>query len=591
VTVADIRRAVSAGLTSIEHIKRYTTLGTASDQGKTSGSLGSIVAASLLDAEPGAVGVPTFRAPYVPVSFALMAGRDRGALHDPVRTTPMHPWHVAHGAVFENVALWRRARVYPRPGETLDEAVMRECRAARTGVAVADVSTLGKIDVQGPDAGEFLNRVYANAFAKLPVGACRYGVMCTPDGMVFDDGVTSRLAENRFHMTTTTGNAAAVFDHLEEWLQTEWLDLRVRCTSVTEQWAVAAVVGARSRDVLRILAPALDVSSDAFPFMTWRDATLAGISARVFRISFSGELAYEINVPAWHGLALWEAVMAAGEPFGITPYGTEGIYVLRAEKGYPLIGQETDGSVSPVDLGLEWMVSKTKDFIGRRSLRRLTRRGRTGSSSSRSFPHIRTSGCLKAPSSSTTRRRRSRSLWSAMSRRAIGARPSADLRPRARQARPGADRRERLRAARRPHDRGDDPRRGAVRPQNRRRDGDGAPSEPDTKGDLPAGYVAAPARRGAFETAAATLPDGVRDVGFLAQVDLRADPADSALIQRLAGALGHRLATDPNRSSGDPDGRHALWLGPDEWRGIGQPGRVGDIEATLRTALADGPGA
>jgi len=314
--------------------------------------------------------MPTFRPPYTPVSFALLAGRDRGDLHDPIRTTSIQSWHVANEAVFEDVGQWKRPRYFPRDGETMDDAVLRECAAARTSVAVMDASTLGKIDIQGPDAGEFLNRVYTNAFAKLPVGSCRYGLMCRVDGMVFDDGVTSRLSDDRFLMTTTTGNAAPVLDHLEEWLQTEWPDLRVRATSVTEQWSTVAVIGPRSRDVVRALAPDLALDAADFPFMTWRDAIVAGTPARVFRISFSGELAYEINVPTWHGLAMWEAVMAAGTPFGITPYGTETMHVLRAEKGYPIVGQETDGTVTPQDLGMDWIVSKTKPFIGSRSHRR-----------------------------------------------------------------------------------------------------------------------------------------------------------------------------------------------------------------------------
>lgn len=369
-TYADIARATGAGLTSIEHIKRYSTIGTGSDQGKTSGVLTSVIVATMLGQDPGALGLPTHRPPVVPILFAQVAGRDRGELSDPVRTTSIQPWHVAHGAVFEDVGQWKRPRFFPRAGETMDEAVLRECAAARTGVAVMDASTLGKIDVQGPDAGVLLDRVYANGFAKLKVGACRYGLMCRVDGMVFDDGVTSRLGDERFHMTTTTGNAAAVLDHLEEWLQTEWPALRVRATSVTEQWATVAVVGPRSGEVLSALAPGLDVSVAAFPFMTWRDAVVGGIDARVFRISFSGELAYEINVPTWHGLAIWEAVMAAGAPLGITPYGTEAMHVLRAEKGYPIIGQETDGTVTPQDLGMDWVVSKIKPFIGSRSHRR-----------------------------------------------------------------------------------------------------------------------------------------------------------------------------------------------------------------------------
>ncbi len=369
-TVADLRRATGAGLTSIEHIKRYTSIGTASDQGKTSGVVASAIAAALLGQEPGALGLPTYRPPYVPVLFAQVAGRDRGVLSDPVRTTSIHPWHLENGAVFEDVGQWKRPRYFPRAGESMDDAVLRECAAARTGVALMDASTLGKIDVQGPDAGALLDRIYTNGFAKLKVGSCRYGLMCRVDGMVFDDGVTSRLADDRFHMTTTTGNAAAVLDHLEEWLQTEWPELRARATSVTEQWATVAVVGPRSRQVLAALAPDLDVSIEGFPFMTWRDAAVDGIRARVFRISFSGELAYEINVPAWHGLAVWETVIAAGAPFGITPYGTEAMHVLRAEKGYPIIGQETDGTVTPHDLGMDWVVSKTKPFVGSRSHRR-----------------------------------------------------------------------------------------------------------------------------------------------------------------------------------------------------------------------------
>ena len=369
-TVADLRRATGAGLRSIEHIKRYTTVGTASDQGKTSWVNASAIASAILGVPDGATGMPTFRPPYTPVSFALLAGRDRGDLHDPIRTTSIQPWHVTNGAVFEDVGQWKRPRYFPRDGEPMEAAVLRECQAAREAVAVMDASTLGKIDIQGPDAGEFLNRVYTNAFARLPVGSCRYGLMCRPDGMVFDDGVTSRLAEDRFLMTTTTGNAAPVLDHLEEWLQTEWPRLRVHATSVTEQWTTVAVVGPRSRDVLAALAPDFALGAADFPFMTWREGLVAGTPARVFRISFSGELAYEINVPTWHGLAMWEAVMAAGAPYGITPYGTETMHVLRAEKGYPIVGQETDGTVTPQDLGMDWIVSKTKPFIGSRSHRR-----------------------------------------------------------------------------------------------------------------------------------------------------------------------------------------------------------------------------
>ncbi|MEU8036544.1 2Fe-2S iron-sulfur cluster-binding protein [Streptosporangium sp. NPDC049078] len=368
VTVADIMRATGAGLRSVEHVKRYTTAGTAHDQGKTSGVLTSGVVAHLLGVDVSELGTTTFRAPYVPVSFATLAGRDRGALHDPVRVTALHEWHVAHGAPFENVGQWKRPWYYPREGEDMEAAVLRECRAVREAAGAMDASTLGKIDIQGPDAAQLLDRLYTNLMSTLKVGSIRYGVMCRPDGMVFDDGTVIRLAENRFLVTTTTGNAAAVLDWMEEWLQTEWPSLRVYCTSVTEQWATVALAGPRSREVLAALAPDLAVDNASFPFMTWRDGRVAGLDARVCRISFSGELAYEINVSAWDGLALWEALQATG---AVTPYGTETMHVLRAEKGYPIVGQDTDGTVTPADLGMEWVVSKKKaDFLGKRSFSR-----------------------------------------------------------------------------------------------------------------------------------------------------------------------------------------------------------------------------
>jgi sarcosine oxidase subunit alpha len=371
VTVADLTRATTAGLNSVEHTKRYTTAGTANDQGKTSGILASGVVAELLGVDVSALGTTTFRPPYTPVSFAALAGRDRGALHDPIRTTALHDWHVMQGALFENVGQWKRPWYYPQDGEDMETAVLRECAAARESVAFMDGSTLGKIDVQGPDAPVFLDRLYTNMMSNLKVGMIRYGVMCRPDGMVFDDGTAIRLAPDRYLVTTTTGNAAAVLDWMEEWHQTEWPELRVHCASVTEQWATVALVGPRSREVLGSLAPQLAVGNDDFPFMAWRDTTVAGIEARVCRISFSGELAYEINVSPWEALALWEALHEAGAPFGITPYGTETMHVLRAEKGYPIIGQDTDGTVTPQDLGMSWAVSKKKpDFIGKRSYAR-----------------------------------------------------------------------------------------------------------------------------------------------------------------------------------------------------------------------------
>ncbi|GHE58824.1 sarcosine oxidase subunit alpha [Streptomyces spiralis] len=369
--VSDVLRATGAGLRSVEHVKRYTTIGTAHDQGRTSGVMTSGIVAEALGVDVADLGTMRLRPPAVPVAFAAFAGRNRGELFDPVRVTALHPWHVEHGALFENVGQWKRPWYYPKADETMEEAVLRECRAARTGVAMMDGSTLGKIDVQGPDAGVLLDRLYTNMMSTLKVGRIRYGVMCGVDGMALDDGTVIRVAEQEFLLTTTTGNAAKVLEWMEEWLQTEWPDLRVHLTSVTEHWVTIPLVGPRSRDVLALVAPGLDVDNDAFPFMSWRAADVAGIPARVCRISFSGELAYEINVPAWHGITVWKALFEAGSPFGITPYGTETMHVLRAEKAYPIIGQDTDGTITPQDLGMSWVVSKKKpDFIGKRSFSR-----------------------------------------------------------------------------------------------------------------------------------------------------------------------------------------------------------------------------
>ncbi len=369
--VSDVLRAVGAGLRSVEHVKRYTTIGTAHDQGRTSGVMTSGIVAEALGVDVADLGTTSHRPPAVPVAFAALAGRNRGELFDPVRVTALHPWHVEHGALFEDVGQWKRPWYYPRAGEGTEDAVLRECRAARTGVAMMDGSTLGKIDVRGPDAGVLLDRLYTNLMSTLKVGRIRYGVMCGVDGMAIDDGTVIRVAEQEFLLTTTTGNAAKILEWMEEWLQTEWPGLRVHLTSVTEHWVTIPLVGPRSRDVLALLAPGLDVGNDAFPFMSWQDTTVADVPARVCRISFSGELAYEINVPAWYGITVWKALYEAGRPFGITPYGTETMHVLRAEKAYPIIGQDTDGTVTPQDLGMSWVVSKKKaDFVGKRSFTR-----------------------------------------------------------------------------------------------------------------------------------------------------------------------------------------------------------------------------
>ena len=370
VTAADIRLAAREGYRSVEHAKRYTATGMGTDQGKTSNVNALAILGEALRRDIEQVGTTTFRPPYTPVSFGALAGRDLGALMDPVRRTPMHGWHAANGARWEDVGQWKRPWYYPQAGESMQQAVDRECLAARNAIGLLDASTLGKIDIRGPDAAEFLNRIYTNGWKSLPVGRARYGLMCTEDGMVFDDGVTLRLAEDRFLMHTTSGNAARVLGWLEEWLQTEWPQLRVYCNSVTEHWATASICGPLSRRLLAELTSDIELAPAAFAFMSWREGTVAGIPARVMRVSFTGELSFEINVPADYGMAVWTTLVNAGARYGITPFGTETMHVLRAEKGFIIAGQETDGTVTPLDLGLERMLSKAKDFIGRRSLAR-----------------------------------------------------------------------------------------------------------------------------------------------------------------------------------------------------------------------------
>jgi len=370
VAVSDIELAVREGYTGIEHLKRYTTAGMGPDQGRT----GNIAVLAILGTLTGlsipSVGTTTFRPPYTPVSYGAMAGRDVGEFADPVRMTALHGWHKRAGAIFENVGQWKRPWYYPADRETMEEAVRRECLAARKGVVILDASTLGKIEIKGPDSAEFLNRVYTNNWDKLGIGKCRYGLMLTEDGMVMDDGVTTRLAESHFLMTTTTGGAGRVFAWLEDWLQCEWPELKVYTTSVTEQWATISLSGPNARRLLSEVSQDIDLSADAFPHMAMKEAVVAGIDARIFRVSFTGELGYEVNVPNSYALAVWEALHRVGEGFDLTPIGTEALHVLRAEKGYIAVGHDTDGSVTPNDLGMDWLVSKKKDFIGRRSLKR-----------------------------------------------------------------------------------------------------------------------------------------------------------------------------------------------------------------------------
>lgn len=371
VTEKDIRLAVHEGFESVEHVKRYTTNGMATDQGKSSNMAALGLVAEILGKPVPQIGTTTFRPPYTPVTFGAIVGSARGVLFEPVRKTPLHDWAKMHGAKFENVSLWRRAWYFPKVGEDIHQAVVRECRAVRESVGIFDASTLGKIEVVGPDAAEFLNRIYINSWLKLEPGKCRYGLMLKEDGNVFDDGVVARLASDRFHVTTTTGGAPRVLAHMEDYLQTEWPDLKVFVTSTTEEWAVIALQGPKARDVLTPFVSDIDLSPAAFPHMAIRIGHVLGVPARIFRVSFTGEWGYEINVPSDYGQAIWEALYDYGQRFGITPYGTEAMHVLRAERGFIIVGQETDGTVTPDDVGLGGMVAKAKrDFVGKRSLSR-----------------------------------------------------------------------------------------------------------------------------------------------------------------------------------------------------------------------------
>ncbi|WP_313525751.1 sarcosine oxidase subunit alpha [Shinella sp.] len=379
VCAKDIRLAVREGMHSIEHIKRFTTNGMATDQGKLSNIHGLAIASEVLNREIPKIGLTTFRAPYTPVTFGALISHSRGDLFDPARKTPMHAWEEAHGAVFEDVGNWKRAWYYPRSGETMHDAVNRECRTVRNAAGLFDASTLGKIEVVGPDAAEFLNLMYTNAWDTLKPGRCRYGIMLREDGFVYDDGVVGRLAEDRFHVTTTTGGAPRVMNHMEDYLQTEFPHLKVWLTSTTEQWAVIAVQGPKAREILEPLVEGIDISNEAFPHMSVREGKICGVPTRLFRMSFTGEAGYEVNVPADYGQAVWEAIWARAEPLGACAYGTETMHVLRAEKGYIIVGQDTDGTVTPHDASLSWAVSKKKtDFVGIRGLKRpdLVKEGR-----------------------------------------------------------------------------------------------------------------------------------------------------------------------------------------------------------------------
>ena len=371
VTAKDLRLAVREGMRSIEHVKRYTTNGMATDQGKMSNINGLNIAADALGRPQPQVGLTTFRPPYTPTTFGAFAGYHRAGHFEVTRKTQIDPWAAANGAVFEPVGQWRRAWYFPKPGEDMEAAVRRECRETRASVGIFDASTLGKIEVVGPDAVTFMERMYTNPWAKLGVGRCRYGLLLGDDGYIRDDGVIGRMAEDRFHVTTTTGGAARVMNMMEDYLQTEWPDLDVWLTSTTEQWSTIALNGPNAAKLLAPFVEGVDLTEDAFPHMSCVECTVAGMPARLFRVSFTGEIGFEVNVPAPMGRKLWEILWDAGQQYDIVAYGTETMHVLRAEKGYIIVGQDTDGTVTPFDAGMGWAVGKKKpDFVGKRGLAR-----------------------------------------------------------------------------------------------------------------------------------------------------------------------------------------------------------------------------
>ncbi|OYU18049.1 MAG: sarcosine oxidase subunit alpha [Rhodobacteraceae bacterium PARR1] len=370
VKVSDVQLAAREGYESVEHTKRYTTLGMATDQGKLSNINGLAVLAQALNEDIPQVGTTTFRPPYTPVTLGALAGESRGEIFQPLRKTPMHGWHEAKGAYLEPVGLWRRPYCFPRTGETHEQAVHREVLNTRSALGLLDASTLGKIIVKGPDAGKFLDMLYTGVMSTLPIGKCRYGLMCNEQGFLSDDGVVARIDEDTWLCHTTSGGADRIHAWMEDWLQCEWWDWQVYAANVTEQYAQVAVVGPNARKLLEKLG-GMDVSKDALPFMAWADGTLGGFPCRVYRISFSGELSYEIAVPASVGLAFWEKLHEAGAEFGAMPYGTEALHVMRAEKGFIMIGDETDGTIIPQDLNLGWAISKKKaDYLGKRGQER-----------------------------------------------------------------------------------------------------------------------------------------------------------------------------------------------------------------------------
>jgi len=370
VTLADVQLAIREGFGAVEHVKRYTTAGMGIDQGKT-GNLNVIGAiANATGQAPQEVGTTTFRSPYAPIEFGALAGIREASVFLPYRHTPITRWNKDNGAyMYEAGARWRRPGYYPRAGESFQQTVNRESLAVRNAVAVYDGAPLGKFEIKGADALQFIEMMYTNSFANLETGMGRYGIMLSEDGRILDDGVTFKLAENHYFMSTSTGHADAVYQHMEYFLQTQRPDWQVRITTLTTQWANATICGPRAREVMQALQTDIDLSSENFPFMGMRDARVAGLNARICRVSFTGELSFEINVRSRDALSLWLNIMRAGQAFAITAIGSEANHVLRVEKGFLSLGHEADGTTDPYDLGMGWIMSqKKKDYIGKRAL-------------------------------------------------------------------------------------------------------------------------------------------------------------------------------------------------------------------------------
>ena len=370
VTTKDIRQAISEGFDRIEHLKRYTTNSMGTDQGKISSINALGIVSDLLDKKVNEVGTTIYRPPYAPLSFAAIAGRNSYEYYDPERKSPIHNWHITNGAVFEDVGQWKRPWYFPiNKNETMDEAVQRESKNVRENAGVLDGSTLGKIEIKGKDALAFMNLIYTNSFSKMKPGSSRYALMLGEDGMVKDDGIICKISDEHFIATTTTGGAATVLGCMEEYAQTEWPNLNVYMNSITEQYATFNISGPKTRNIIEKVFPEVNFSNEAFPFMTFQFHEYEDTPIRILRASFTGEMGYEIYVPSNQAVKIWEKIISFGKEFGLMPYGTETMHLLRAEKGYIIVGQDTDGSITPLDLGLDWMIGKSKkDFLGKRSL-------------------------------------------------------------------------------------------------------------------------------------------------------------------------------------------------------------------------------